>query len=100
MLEKGTKTALQYQLMNETAFSLVRTTAIKGISMVTSSAASERGFLKIGFLHSKLRNRLGCEDVNKLIFIEENAPQLISDQGEVDWDPSDNENITEEDIDD
>ncbi|ETV98281.1 hypothetical protein H310_08993 [Aphanomyces invadans] len=40
----------------------------------TSSAASERSFSTIGFLHSKLRSRLNPKDVDKLTFIKSNLP--------------------------
>jgi hypothetical protein len=40
---------------------------------VVSSAASERGFSTMGFVHSKMRN-LGSEKVKQLVFIKTNAP--------------------------
>ena len=46
-------------------------------SMVTSSASSEREFSSMAFIHSKLRNRLGNDKVNKLIFIKNNAGQVF-----------------------
>jgi hypothetical protein len=51
----------------------------------------------MGFQHSKLRNRLGYEKGKNLIFIKTNAPQLIDNQGEVDWETS---NETEDGLDD
>jgi hAT family C-terminal dimerisation region len=68
--------------------------------MVTSSAASERGFSTMGFQHSKLRNRQGYEKVKKLIFIKTNAQQLTDNQGGVDWETIDNDNATEDGVDD
>jgi hypothetical protein len=40
--------------------------------MATSSAASERNFSTIGFIHSKLRNSLSAKTIEKLVFIESN----------------------------
>jgi hypothetical protein len=34
----------------------------------------------MGFVHSKMCNRLGSEQVKQLVFIKTNAPQLFSDQ--------------------
>jgi hAT family C-terminal dimerisation region len=47
--------------------------------MATSSAASERSFSTNGFIHSKLRNSLKEENVQKLLFITSNALQLGKD---------------------
>jgi hypothetical protein len=40
--------------------------------MAASSAASERAFSTFGFVHSKLRNRLGGDKVEKLVYIKSN----------------------------
>ena len=37
--------------------------------MTTSSAASERNFSTMGFIHSKLWNSLGPKTVEKLVYI-------------------------------
>jgi hypothetical protein len=42
--------------------------------MVTSSAASERNFSTMGFIHTKLRNLLFPKTVEKLVFIKTNLP--------------------------
>lgn len=46
--------------------------AIKLFTMATSSAASERNFSTMGFIHSKLRNALASKIVEKLVFIKSN----------------------------
>ena len=47
--------------------------------MVASSAASlERNFSTFGFVHSKLRNCLSDESVQKLVYIKTNNTQFIN----------------------
>jgi len=90
MLLKGKKTCIQYWLVDGGAYPNLREVAINVFSMVTSSAASERGFSAMGFVHSKLRNRLSPDTVEKLIFIKNNAPQLMANyQVGIDWGESD-----------
>jgi len=52
----------------------------------------------MGFVHSKLRNRLAADKVQKLVFIKNNAPQLMSThQVGVDWgDTDDDEDLNED----
>jgi hypothetical protein len=61
MLKKRAKTSLQYWQMDGVEFPAIRAVALTVFSMVASSAASERGFSTMGFVHSKMRNRLGSE---------------------------------------
>lgn len=90
MLKKGTKSTMQYWQVDGKAYPNIRKVAIQVFSMATSSAASERGFSAMSFVHSKLRNRLSAEKVKKLIFIKNNAPQLMcADQAVEDWGDSD-----------
>lgn len=42
-------------------------------SLVPSAASAERNFSTFGFVHSKLRNRLGADTVAKLVFIKQNS---------------------------
>ena len=56
MLSKRTKTSIKYWLVDGLPFPTLREVAINVFSMVTSSAASERGFSAMVFVHSKLRN--------------------------------------------
>jgi hypothetical protein len=51
--------------------------AIQVFGMVASSAASERGFSTMNFIHSKLRNCLSPEKVQKLIYIKISAPKVL-----------------------
>lgn len=99
MLSKGTKTCIQYWLLDCLPYPTLREVAINVFSMVTSSAASERGFSAMGFVHSKLRNRLAADKVQKLVFIKNNAPQLMSThQVGIDWGDTDDDEEEEEDI--
>jgi hypothetical protein len=95
MLENRAKTCIQYWLVDGASYPTLRDVAINVFSMVTSSAASERGFSAMGFVHSKLRNRLSTEKVEKLVFIKNNAPQL-TEQASIDWGSSDIESEDEE----
>jgi hypothetical protein len=46
----------------------------------------------VGLVHSKRRNRLTADEVQKLVFIKNNAPQLMSShQVGIDWGDSDDE---------
>ena len=74
MLMNQTKTVLQYLLIDSKEYRLLREIAVKVFSMVTSSAAFERNFSMMGFVHSKLRNSLKQESVKKLVYIKTNAP--------------------------
>jgi len=60
--------------------------------MSTSSAASERNFSTFGFVHSKLRNSLSIESVDKLVFIKTNYRLFTDDTSlELEEIPSDDE---------
>jgi hypothetical protein len=50
--------------------------AIRISSMISSSAISERTWSTFNFIHSRLRNRLTNERVNKLVFIYTNCASL------------------------
>jgi hypothetical protein len=54
-------------------FGLLQKIALKVFSLVCSSASSERNFSKMGFLHSKLRNRLKQDKVEMLTYIGTNG---------------------------
>lgn len=47
--------------------------ALTLFSLVPSAGSAERNFSTFGFIHSKLRNRLGSETVAKLVFIKQNG---------------------------
>ncbi|KAH6569974.1 hypothetical protein BASA60_007997 [Batrachochytrium salamandrivorans] len=58
----------------------------QAFSMATSSAASERNFSTMGFIHTKLQNCLNVETVEKLVFIKDNLPSFHEQNLEVDDD--------------
>lgn len=51
--------------------------ALTVFSMAPSSSSSERNFSTFGFIHSKLRNQLSDDRVEKLVYIKTNG-NLIS----------------------
>jgi hypothetical protein len=48
---------------------LLQRVALKVFSMVPTSAASERAWSAMGFLHTKIRNRLKPERVQQMVFL-------------------------------
>ena len=78
---------------------MLQHTAKRVLSLLTSSAASERSFSTMGFIHTKLRNRLTHSMVEKLVFVRSN--HLLAQKGledsssdeEDDIDSSDPEDI-------
>jgi hypothetical protein len=75
-LAKLEMTPLQWWLADGSDYPLLKPIATKLFSMATSTAASERNFSTMGFVHSKLRNRLAPQRVEKLVFIISNLPAL------------------------
>jgi hypothetical protein len=87
MVKKRANT-LQYWQVDGAEFPAIRAVALTYyFSTVTSSAASERGFSTMGFVHSKMRN-LGSGKGKQLVFIKTNVPQLLSDQAGAEWEES------------
>lgn len=80
MLMKGSKTPRQYWLTDGTQWPDLQKIAIKLFSMATSSAASERNFSTMGFIHSKLRNKLSPSTVEKLVYIKCNISAFYTQQ--------------------
>lgn len=80
MLTKGSKTPLQYWLNDIAQWPDLQKVAVKLFSMATSSAASERIFSTMGFVHSQLRNSLKPSTVEKLVFIKSNLPAFYEQQ--------------------
>jgi hypothetical protein len=74
MLADRRKSPLQYWQADGCSWKDLQKIALRVFSMVTSSASSERNFSTFGFVHSKLRNSLGPEKVEKLVFIKTNHP--------------------------
>ena len=71
------KTVLQWWIADGTDWPLLQNLALHVFSMAASSAALERNFSTFGFIHSKLRNRLGPEKVKKLVYIKTNSLQML-----------------------
>ncbi|CAB4039334.1 hypothetical protein DYB30_009596, partial [Paramuricea clavata] len=70
------KSVLQWWKADGTDWPLLQDLATHVFSMAASSAASERSFSTFGFIHTKLRNRLGPEKVKKLVYIKTNTAQI------------------------
>ena len=67
MLQENNKTRLQYWQIDGEDFPQLKQIALVVFGMMTSSPASELNFSTIGFIHSKLRNSLGKDRVDKLV---------------------------------
>jgi hypothetical protein len=76
MLEKRTKTILQYWQVDGTEYKYLQVLGCRVFSLAVSSTASERGFSRNKFNHSVLRNRLSAASVEKLNFISINGKQF------------------------
>jgi hypothetical protein len=72
MMSKGLKTVLQYWQTDGCQWADLQSVVVHLFSMATFSAASERNFSTMGFIHSKLRNSLSAKIVEKLMFIKNN----------------------------
>ena len=66
------ETPLQYWQSEGTGWPDLLKITLRIFTMPTSSAASERNFSTFGFIHSKLRNCLCPESVEKLVLIKTN----------------------------
>lgn len=69
---KKTKSPAQYWAIDGKAWPTLQVLAKRVFSLLTSSAASERNFSTMGFVHSKLRNKLSHSTVNKLVYVRAN----------------------------
>jgi hAT family C-terminal dimerisation region len=73
--------------------------ALKVFSVASSSAASERNFSTMGFVHSKLRNCLGRDTVEKVVYVKTNNLQFTVNANLDAYDSArDNEGDAEEDL--
>ncbi|MEN9638153.1 MAG: hypothetical protein RLZZ262_21 [Bacteroidota bacterium] len=77
MLVKKSKPPFEYWLADGSEWPELQQIALKLFSLATSTASAERSFSSQGFLHSKLRNRLGPEKTEKLMFIRSNYKQFV-----------------------
>jgi hypothetical protein len=71
---KGRKTPLQYWQSDGAAWPDLQKIGVKLFTLATSSASSERNFSTMGFVHSKLRNSLSTETVEKFVYIKTKYP--------------------------
>jgi hypothetical protein len=90
MLQMKRKTPLQFWQSDGTAWPELQKIALNIFTMSTSSASSERNFSTFGFVHSKLRNSLSQESVEKLVFIKTNH-RALTDGTNLEFELSDNE---------
>jgi hAT family C-terminal dimerisation region len=95
MLKGGAKTVLEYWNIDGEEFPALQTVALTVFGMMTSSAASERNISTMGFVNNKLRNSLGKERVEKLVFLKTNAP-LLESETVSDWIDDEGEDGVEE----
>ena len=72
LLSQRKKSPLEWWLTDGGDYPDLQKIAIKLFSVATSSAAPKRNFLKMGFIHSKLRNSLTPDTFEKLVFIKSN----------------------------
>jgi hypothetical protein len=80
-LATGGTPVLQFWRLHGQSYPNLKVVALRVFSVTASSAASERNFSTMGFIHSKLRNALGAEKVEKLVYIKTNYPQLPKHDG-------------------
>lgn len=71
-LAKNNKTAEQFWALDGGQWPQLQTLAQQIFSLIATSAASERSFSAMGFIHSKLRNRLSHNTLDKLVFVRSN----------------------------
>lgn len=69
-LKDRSTTPLEWWLTEGVDYPALKGIAVKLFSLAASSAASERNFSTMGFIHSKRRNRLGLDTVEKLVFVK------------------------------
>ena len=89
-------TAKKYWTTRGFGYPALRDLAIRVFGMVASSAASERGFSAMNFIHSNLRNCLSEEKVKKLVYMKTNAPQVLGGPGCQFWGMEEEEEVGEE----
>ena len=58
---------------------LLKNIAVRIFSLVSTSACVERTNSVMGFIHNKLRSKLGHEKVIKLSYIKSNANQVLKE---------------------
>ena len=66
------KNPYQYWQLDGEEWHILQGTTKKGFTMGTSSATLERSFSKMGFIHTKLRNRLSTASMENLVYVKAN----------------------------
>lgn len=94
MLIKKKKSVLDYWKLDGSDYPLLQKLALQVFSMATSSSSSERNFSTFGFIHSKLRNHLSADRVQKLVYIKTNTNILAKSSAS---DPEDSDSALSSD---
>ena len=68
---------LKFWLSHGDSYPSLQRLAKQVFSMVASSAASERNFSAFAHIHTKLRNRLSDDVVEKLVYVRTNNMQFM-----------------------
>jgi hypothetical protein len=76
MLLRKVKTPLQYWQTDGIVWPELQSVCLRLFSLATSTASCERNFSAHGFVHSKLRNSLSQQKVEKLVYIRNNFTQF------------------------
>jgi hAT family C-terminal dimerisation region len=80
MLDIKRKTPMQYWLPGGLEWPVTqKKIAVKIFSLATSSAAPERNISTFGFTHSKLRNSLSSQSVERLVLLKTNLNAFYED---------------------
>jgi hypothetical protein len=77
--------------LGENMFPFLKIVLLRIISLIAISASAERNFSTMAFIHTKKRNRLSPDRVEKLVFIYVNGHQNDSCPCEIDYITSDSE---------
>jgi hypothetical protein len=85
----GDTPVLQFWRLYGHEYPTLKRVALRVFSMTASSAASERNFSTMAFIHSKLRNALSPETVQMLVYVKTNFPQVNGDASCAWEDPAD-----------
>jgi Protein of unknown function (DUF 659)/hAT family C-terminal dimerisation region len=78
MIKENEVSAMQFWQSYGRDWPSLQGLAKKVFSMVATTAASERNFSTFGFIHSKLRNRLRKDVLEKLVYVKTNNGQFTN----------------------
>eukprot|EP01032_Pedospumella_encystans_P011446 gene11446-13305_t len=91
------QTILEFWQTRGTEWPLVQPLALRVFSLCATSCESERAFSCLGFIHSKLRNRLSPEKANMLAFIKAND-EILDNIARIDGDCESDFDIDEDSV--